>query len=111
MQCADANLVWNQHHHFFFAALHINLGACNVLTDHEVRASDERCAATGSNRRRCSRCAYWNFEKQMGQPPCGKGHRLKKFAYGVGEGAGVHACARAKLVKAIVAVKAAGDAE
>ena len=47
----------------------------------------------------------------MGQPPCGKGHRLKKFAYGVGEGAGVHACARAKLVKAIVAVKAAGDAE
>ena len=111
VQCADANLVWNQHHHFFFAALHINLGACNVLTDHEVRASDERCAATGSNRRRCSRCAYWNFEKQMGQPPCGKGHRLKKFAYGVGEGTGVHACARAALVKAIVAVKAAGDAE
>jgi hypothetical protein len=32
-------------HHFFFAALHINLGACNVLTDHEVRASDEHCAA------------------------------------------------------------------
>ena len=30
VQCADANLVWNQHHHFFFAALHINLGACNV---------------------------------------------------------------------------------
>jgi hypothetical protein len=47
----------------------------------------------------------------MGQPPCGKGHRLKKFAYGVGEGTGVHACARAALVKAIVAVKAAGDAE
>ena len=70
-----------------------------------------RCAATDSNRRRCSRCAYWNFEKQMGQPPCGKGHRLTKFAYGVGERAGVHACAWAKLVKAIVAVKAAGDAE
>ena len=40
-----------------------------------------------------------------------QGPPAEEVRVGVGEGAGMHACARAKLVKAIVAVKAAGDAE
>ena len=109
VQSQDGNLVWNRHHHFFFAALHVNRAACDELNDHEVAASDERCAAKGSKQLRCHRCAYWNFDKQTGEPPCGKGNRLSQFAYARGDGGGMHDSARAALTAAIAAVKTAGE--